>query len=50
VDFDTSSSAPEPPAVCWLTGFLRTRDNQVLLLEYGGDTNPMLQGNLSGPR
>jgi choline dehydrogenase-like flavoprotein len=24
-------------------------DNQVLLLEYGGgDTNPMLQGNLSG--
>jgi len=36
--------------VCWLTGFLRTRDNQVLLLEYGGDTNPMLQGNLSGPQ
>lgn len=29
---------------------LRTRDNQVLLLEYGGDTNPMLQGNLSGPQ
>jgi choline dehydrogenase len=26
-------------------------DNQVLLLEYGGgDTNPMLQGNLSGSR
>ena len=26
-------------------------DNQVLLLEYGGgDTNPMLQGNLSGPQ
>ncbi len=25
-------------------------DNQVLLLEYGGgDTKPMLQGNLSGP-
>jgi hypothetical protein len=30
--------------------FLRDPDNQVLLLEYGGgDTNPMLQGNLSGP-
>jgi choline dehydrogenase len=25
-------------------------DNQVLLLEHGGgNTNPMLQGNLSGP-
>jgi len=25
-------------------------DHQVLLLEYGGgETNPMLQGNLSGP-
>ncbi len=25
-------------------------DSQVLLLEYGGgDTNPMLQGNLGGP-
>jgi hypothetical protein len=34
-------SAPEPPAVCWLTGFLRTQDNQVLLLEYGGGTNPL---------
>jgi hypothetical protein len=37
-----SGSAGQP-------AFLRTRDNQVLLLEYGGgDTNPVLQGNLSG--
>ena len=50
VDFDYVIVGAEPPALCWLTGFLRTRDNQVLLLEYGADTNPMLQGNLSGPR
>jgi hypothetical protein len=35
--------------VCWVNRLSEDPDNQVLLLEYGGaDTNPMLQGNLSG--
>lgn len=50
VDFDYVTSAPEPSGVVLADRLPEHPDNRVLLLEYGGgNTNPVLQGNLSGP-
>ena len=49
VAFDYVISAPEPSAVVLANRLPEHPDNRVPLLDYGGDTNPVLQGNLSGP-
>lgn len=49
VAFDYVISAPEPSAVVLANRLSEHPDNRVLLPEYGVNTNPVLQGNLSGP-
>ena len=49
VAFDCVISAPEPSAVVLANRLSEHPDNRVLLPEYGVNTNPVLQGNLSGP-
>ena len=49
VDFDYAMVCAGAVGCVLVNRLSEDPDNQVLLLEYGGgDTNPMLQGNLSG--
>jgi len=50
VDFDYVIAGAGAVGCALASRLSEDPDNQVLLLEDGGrDTNPMLQGNLSGP-